>query len=132
MPYFLWFDHFFYTFWVEILTIFSLQFWKILDTKISFWNKLTFKSLNSPSGIRVLPFVFSKSIVHPKNVLFFQEVVEAEEAVVAAEDIKNHQNLNSILELRIRILLIWMTNLFLTTLRKIPLTKLVNYFTVQL
>lgn len=59
----------------------------------------------------------------------YQEVVEAEEAVVAAEDIKNHQNLNSILELRIRILLIWMTNLFLMTLRKIPLTKLVNYFT---
>ena len=58
--------------------------------------------------------------------------VATEEAVVAAEDIKNHQNLNSILELQIRILLIWMTNLFQMTLRKIPLTKLVNYFTVQL
>ena len=75
--------------------------------------------------------MLSKSILNPK-LFMFQEVVEAEEAVVAAEDIKNHQNLNSILELRIRILLIWMTNLFLMTLRKIPLTKLVNYFTVQL
>jgi len=32
VPSFLWFDHFLY-FWAEILTIFSLQFWKILDIK---------------------------------------------------------------------------------------------------
>ena len=36
MPLFLWFDHFLYIFWAEILTIFSLQFWKILEIKISF------------------------------------------------------------------------------------------------
>ena len=42
MPLFTWMDYFLY-FWAEILTIFSLQFWKILDLQISFWNKLTFR-----------------------------------------------------------------------------------------
>ena len=42
VPLFLWFDHFLF-FRAEIPTIFSLQFWKILDITISFWNKLTFK-----------------------------------------------------------------------------------------
>ena len=46
MPLFLWFDHFWYL-WAEILTIFSLRFYKILDTKISFWNKLIFRHIKS-------------------------------------------------------------------------------------
>ena len=42
---FLWFSHFLHI-WPDILTIFSLQFWKILDIKILFWNKLTCTKTN--------------------------------------------------------------------------------------
>ena len=41
MSLFIWFEHFL-NFWVKILIIFLLQFWKISNIKITFWKKLTF------------------------------------------------------------------------------------------
>ena len=41
MSLFVWFEHFL-DFWADIITIFPLYFWKILDTENSFCNQLTF------------------------------------------------------------------------------------------
>ena len=48
MSLFIWFEHFL-NFWVKILIIFLLQFWKISNIKITFWKKLTFNVTHQKS-----------------------------------------------------------------------------------
>ena len=68
-----WFEHFL-DFWAEILTIFSLHFWKILDTEISFWNWLH-SEINWPLASKMGQIKKIKAHYHGKTSQFPSEII---------------------------------------------------------